>query len=98
MADAERQDPENNLITDTYFQARSVTQNFEVDGLRSPAANTAWLRPLKFYTGALRQSGFAITSLTEPHPTAEMMKANEWWRTSFTRPLFMLITAQLRQI
>jgi 2-polyprenyl-3-methyl-5-hydroxy-6-metoxy-1,4-benzoquinol methylase len=92
---AERQDPENNLITDTYFQARPVTQNFEVDGLRSPTANTAWLRPLEFYTGALQESGFAITSLTEPHPTSEMMKADEWWRTSFTRPLFMLITAQL---
>lgn len=94
---AERQNPENNLITDTYFQARSVTQNFEVDGLRSPAAYTAWLRPLEFYTGALRQSGFVITSLTEPHPTAEMVKTDEWWRTSFTRPLFMLITAQLLQ-
>ena len=95
---AERQDPQNNLITDTYFQPRPVTQNFEVDGLRSPAANTAWLRPLEFYTGALQQSGFAITGLTEPHPTAEMMKADEWWRTSFTRPLFMLITAQLQQV
>jgi 2-polyprenyl-3-methyl-5-hydroxy-6-metoxy-1,4-benzoquinol methylase len=95
---AERQNPENNLITDTYFQARSVTQNFEVDGLRSPAAYTAWLRPLEYYTGALQRSGFAITSLTEPHPTAEMMKADEWWRTTFTRPLFMLITAQLRQV
>lgn len=95
---AERQDPENNLITDTYFQARSVTQNFEVDGLRSPTATTAWLRPLESYTEALRQSGFTITSLTEPHPTAEMMKTDAWWRTSFTRPLFMLITAQLQQI
>jgi 2-polyprenyl-3-methyl-5-hydroxy-6-metoxy-1,4-benzoquinol methylase len=95
---AERQNPENNLITDTYFQARSVTQKFEVDGLSSPTAYTAWLRPLEFYTSALQQSGFAITSITEPHPTAEMMKADGWWRTSFTRPLFMLITAQLLQV
>jgi 2-polyprenyl-3-methyl-5-hydroxy-6-metoxy-1,4-benzoquinol methylase len=95
---SERQNPENNLITGTYFQARSVTQNFEVDGLRSPAAYTAWLRPLEFYTETLQQSGFAIMSLTEPHPTAEMMEADEWWRTTFTRPLFMLITAQLQRV
>jgi 2-polyprenyl-3-methyl-5-hydroxy-6-metoxy-1,4-benzoquinol methylase len=90
---AERQNPENNLITDTYFQARSVAQHFEVDGLRSPAVYTAWLRPLEFYTETLRQYGFAITSLTEPHPTSEMMEAEEW-RSSFTRPLFMLLGAQ----
>jgi 2-polyprenyl-3-methyl-5-hydroxy-6-metoxy-1,4-benzoquinol methylase len=94
---AERQNTENNLITDTYFQARSVSQHFEVDGLRSPEVYTAWLRPLEFYTEALRQYGFAITSLTEPHPTPEMMETDGWWRSSFTRPLFMLLTAQLWQ-
>jgi hypothetical protein len=45
-----------------------VTQNFEVDGHESPAANTSWLRPLEDYTGALREGGFTITSLSEPHP------------------------------
>ena len=91
---AERQDPENNLITGTYFQARPVSQNFVVDGLESPAKYTAWLRPLEYYTEALRQAGLIITSLTEPHPSAEMMAGDDWWRTSFTRPLFMLLTAQ----
>ena len=38
-------------------------------------AGSVWLRPLEFYTEALRKSGFAITSLTEPHPTSEMMDA-----------------------
>jgi 2-polyprenyl-3-methyl-5-hydroxy-6-metoxy-1,4-benzoquinol methylase len=91
---AERGNPENNLITDTYFQARPVTQHFEVDGIKSPASTTSWLRPLEFYTEALRESGFVITSLTEPHPSPEMMQADDWWRTSFMRPLFMLLTAQ----
>ena len=45
-----------------------MTQNFEVDGHESPAANTSWLRPLEDYTGALREAGFTITSLSEPHP------------------------------
>jgi 2-polyprenyl-3-methyl-5-hydroxy-6-metoxy-1,4-benzoquinol methylase len=91
---AERDQPGNNLLTSAYFQARSVTQNFEVDGLRSPAPNTAWLRPLEFYTNALEESGFAITSLSEPHPSEQLLSSDDWWRTSFTRPLFMLIVAQ----
>jgi hypothetical protein len=37
-----------------------------------------------------------ITSLTEPHPTPEMMEADSWWQTAFTRPLFMLLVTQLQ--
>lgn len=95
---ADHQNPENGLIADTYFQARSVSQKFVVDGLHSPTDVTVWMRPLEYYTEALQQSGFAITSLTEPHPTPTMIQADAWWRASFTRPLFMLITAQLRKI
>lgn len=62
-----------------------------MDGLTSPAANTAWLRPLEYYTKSLAQAGFAITGLTEPHPSQEMIADDDWWRTSFTRPLFLLI-------
>lgn len=91
---AERSNPENNLMASTYFQTRSVSQNFEVDGLQCPAPNTAWLRPLEYYTETLRESGFVITSLTEPHPTPEMIETDGWWRTSFTRPLFMLLASQ----
>ena len=91
---AERGDQKNNLIANTYFQQRPVVQHFEVDGLTSPAANTAWLRPLEYYTKSLAQAGFAITGLTEPHPSQEMIADDDWWRTSFTRPLFLLITAQ----
>jgi 2-polyprenyl-3-methyl-5-hydroxy-6-metoxy-1,4-benzoquinol methylase len=93
---AERDQRDNNLPTSTYFRARSVTQNFVVDGLRSPSPNTAWLHPLEFYTQALNDSGFVITGLSEPHPSEQQLRDDEWWRTSFTRPLFMLITAQLR--
>jgi ubiquinone/menaquinone biosynthesis C-methylase UbiE len=93
---AERDQPENNLPTSSYFQARPVTQNFEVDGLRSPVANTSWLRPLESYTEALRESGFVITSLTEPHPTQRMIEEDSWWQSAFSRPLFMLLVAELR--
>lgn len=93
---AERAEPENNLPTNSYFQTRRIVQNFEVDGLQSPAANTSWLRPLESYTEALRESGFVITSLTEPHPSQQMTQEDQWWRTSFSRPLFMLLVAELR--
>ena len=68
---AERDQATNGMIASSYFDIRSVEQTFEVDGLTSPAANTAWFRPLEFYTEELRKSGFAITSLTEPHPSPE---------------------------
>jgi ubiquinone/menaquinone biosynthesis C-methylase UbiE len=93
---AEREQPENNLPASSYFQARPVVQNFEVDGLKSPAANTSWLRPLEDYTEALREAGFVITGLTEPHPSQQMIEEDEWWRTAFSRPLFMLLVAELR--
>jgi 2-polyprenyl-3-methyl-5-hydroxy-6-metoxy-1,4-benzoquinol methylase len=91
---AERSQATNGLIASSYFETRSIDQAFEVDGLTSPVANTAWFRPLEFYTEALCKSGFAITSLTEPHPSAEQVRADNWWRKGFTRPLFMLVTAQ----
>jgi 2-polyprenyl-3-methyl-5-hydroxy-6-metoxy-1,4-benzoquinol methylase len=91
---AERDQATNGLIASSYFETRSIEQTFEVDGLTSPVANTAWFRPLEYYTEELRKSGFAITSLTEPHPTAEQVQADHWWAKGFTRPLFMLIVAQ----
>jgi 2-polyprenyl-3-methyl-5-hydroxy-6-metoxy-1,4-benzoquinol methylase len=91
---AERGDQKNNLIASAYFQQRRVSQHFEVDGITSPAANTAWLRPLEYYTKSLAQAGFVITGLSEPHPSEQMIADDDWWRTSFSRPLFLLITAQ----
>jgi 2-polyprenyl-3-methyl-5-hydroxy-6-metoxy-1,4-benzoquinol methylase len=91
----ERTSAANGMGAPAYFQARSIDQHFEVDGLTSPVANTAWLRPLEFYTEELRKSGFSISSLTEPHPTPEQLGSDPWWRASFTRPLFMLIAADL---
>lgn len=93
---AERADPENNLPTSSYFQTRRIVQNFDVDGLQSPVADTSWLSPLESYTEALRESGFVITGLTEPHPSQQMIQEDEWWRTSFSRPLFLLLVAELR--
>jgi ubiquinone/menaquinone biosynthesis C-methylase UbiE len=90
----ERDQQSNNTIASTYFQTRSATQNFVVDGITSPSPNTAWIRPLEFYTSALQEAGFAIRSLSEPHPSEQQLQDSEWWRASFTRPLFMLIVAQ----
>ena len=92
---AERDQATNGMIASSYFDIRSVEQTFEVGGLTSPAANIAWFRPLEFYTEELRKSGFAITSLTEPHPSPEQWRTDGWWSKGFTRPLFMLLTAQL---
>jgi 2-polyprenyl-3-methyl-5-hydroxy-6-metoxy-1,4-benzoquinol methylase len=91
---AERDQATNGLIAASYFETRSIEQTFKVDGLTSPVANTAWFRPLGFYTEELRDAGFAIISLTEPHPSAEQVQTDPWWRRGFTRPLFMLLVAQ----
>jgi 2-polyprenyl-3-methyl-5-hydroxy-6-metoxy-1,4-benzoquinol methylase len=91
---AERDHATNGLIASSYFETRSIEQTFKVDGLTSPMANTAWFRPLEFYTEELRKSGFAIISLTEPHPSAEQVQTDPWWRKGFTRPLFMLLVGQ----
>jgi hypothetical protein len=94
---AERHHTTNNLATSSYFDIRRIEQHFEVDGLISPVANVTWFRPLEFYTNTLCTSGFVITSLTEPHPTPEQVQADDWWGKGFTRPLFMLLTAELRE-
>ena len=91
---AERDEGTNSPLASSYFDVRNIEQNFQVDGLTSPTANTAWFRPLEFYTGALSKSGFAITSLTEPHPTADQIKSDRWWSKGFTRPLFILIVSE----
>jgi 2-polyprenyl-3-methyl-5-hydroxy-6-metoxy-1,4-benzoquinol methylase len=92
---AEREQATNGLIAASYFETRNIEQAFEVDGLTSPVANTAWFRPLEFYTEELRKSGVVLTSLTEPHPSPEQVQADSWWRKGFTRPLFMFLVAQL---
>jgi 2-polyprenyl-3-methyl-5-hydroxy-6-metoxy-1,4-benzoquinol methylase len=92
---AERDQSTNGIIAASYFDTRGIEQAFEVDGLTSPVANTSWFRPLEFYTEELCKSGFVITSLTEPHPSSEQVQADSWWRKGFTRPLFMLLVAQL---
>jgi 2-polyprenyl-3-methyl-5-hydroxy-6-metoxy-1,4-benzoquinol methylase len=91
----ERASASNGIGASAYFQVRSIDQHFEVDGLTSPVANTAWFRPLEFYTEELRKSGFAISSLAEPHPTPDQQRNDPWWQSNFTRPLFMLIAAHL---
>jgi 2-polyprenyl-3-methyl-5-hydroxy-6-metoxy-1,4-benzoquinol methylase len=93
---AERDQATNGLLAASYFDMRSIEQTFKVDGLISPAANSAWFRPLEYYTEQLRKSQFLITSLTEPHPSAEQIEADDWWRKNFTRPLFMLLNSHLR--
>lgn len=91
---SEREELDNNTIASTYFETRSATQHFVVNGITSPSPNTAWIRPLEFYTQTLQDSGLAIRSLSEPHPSKQQLQNDRWWSTSFTRPLFMLIVAQ----
>jgi SAM-dependent methyltransferase len=92
----ERNQSTNGLIASSYFEPRSIEQNFEVDGITSPAANTAWFHPLEYYTEQLRESKFSICSLTEPHPSSDQVESDSWWSKGFTRPLFMLVFAKLQ--
>ncbi|MGH3793654.1 MAG: class I SAM-dependent methyltransferase [Pseudonocardiaceae bacterium] len=77
-----------------YFSVRTVEQEFKVAGIRSPAPVRMWLRPLEDYVSELGKAGFSITSLSEPHPSAEQLAADPWWRENFVRPLFLLIVAE----
>ncbi len=95
---AERDQNTNGVLAESYFELRSIEQNFEVDGLISPVANTAWFRPLEYYTEQLRENRYFITSLTEPHPSSDQLQADPWWSKGFTRPLFMLVSATLTYI
>ncbi|MBW8481718.1 class I SAM-dependent methyltransferase [Actinomadura parmotrematis] len=81
---------------DRYFEARGIDQYFAVDGLDSPSMITSWLRPLEYYSRTLREAGFVITDLREPHPSAEQLRDDPWWRVGFPSPLFMLLVAELR--
>ena len=71
-----------------------MTQQFNVDGITSPAEVTSWHRPLEFYVGSLKDSGLSLTDLREPHPTHEQLQNDPWWRANFPRPLFLLLVAQ----
>ncbi len=90
---AERQALRTNLPVSEYFTPRAIEQHFEVDGIVSPSRTIAWVRPLEDYTQALADAGFCITSLREPHPSAEQIRDSTWWRNNFPRPLFLLLTA-----
>ncbi|MFI0354913.1 class I SAM-dependent methyltransferase [Actinomadura sp. 9N407] len=79
-----------------YFAPRGIDQRFMVDGLESPAEITSWLRPLEFYSGTLRDAGFVIADLREPHPSAEQLRDDPWWREGFPIALFMLLIAERR--
>ncbi|HEU0087645.1 MAG TPA: class I SAM-dependent methyltransferase [Pseudonocardiaceae bacterium] len=93
-AGAEQEAMNGFLTPDEYFRVRVVEQKFNVAGIRSPAPVRIWLRPLEDYTAALRDAGFFITSLSEPHPSTEQLTGDPWWRENFVRPLFLLIVAE----
>lgn len=79
-----------------YFASRGIDQHFQVDGLESPSEITSWLRPLEYYSATLRDAGFVITDIREPHPTDEQLRNDPWWRDGFPAPLFILLAAERR--
>ncbi|SRR6266498_543673 len=83
------------LISSEYFRVRRIEQHFEVVGITSPATVVAWIRPLESYCKLLFDAGFSISGLQEPRPTDQLLE-DPWWRTSFTRPRFLMITAKRR--
>lgn len=93
-AHAERSISHTYPTPDEYFHLRTIEQQFKVAGITSPAKVAMWFRPLEDYVSQLHESGFYITSLSEPHPSAEQLAADSWWHDNFVRPLFMLIVAK----
>ncbi|MDD7941693.1 class I SAM-dependent methyltransferase [Actinomycetospora lutea] len=94
-AHAER-DASGSIPVATYFSERRVDQPFVVAGLESPAEVHMNFRPLEFYSQAITDAGFLISGLSEPHPPAEWLREVAWWKKNFVRPLFLLISAELR--
>ncbi|MFA1538297.1 class I SAM-dependent methyltransferase [Actinomadura monticuli] len=87
----------NSVPAAQYFTSRGVDQRFLVDGLESPSLITSWLRPLEYYAGTLRDAGFVIADLREPHPTDEQLRDDPWWRKGFPTAMFMLLIAERRE-
>ena len=94
-AHAER-DAYGTIPVATYFSERHVDQTFKVAGIESPDEVHMRFRPLEFYTRCILEAGFVITGLQEPHPNADTLAADDWWRANFVKPLFMLIAAEVR--
>ena len=91
-----RSNGDNREVASAYFTQRKVTQQFNVDGIVSPAEVTSWHRPLEFYIQALQDAGLWLTDLREPHPTGEQIRDDPWWQANFPRPLFLLLVAKKR--
>lgn len=79
-----------------YFAGRGIDQRFLVDGLQSPSEITSWLHSLEFYARTLRDGGFVIADIREPHPTDEQLTNEPWWREGFPTAIFMLLVAERR--
>ena len=86
----------SSVPAEEYFASRGIDQRFLVDGLESPSAITSWLRPLEFYAGTLRDAGFVIADLREPHPSPEQLREDPWWRQGFPTAMFILLIAERR--
>lgn len=93
-AHAERSINHRYPTPDEYFRLRTIEQQFKVAGITSPAKVAMWFRPLEDYVSQLQESGFYITSLNEPHPSADQLADGSWWHENFVRPLFMLIVGR----
>ncbi|MEX5635921.1 class I SAM-dependent methyltransferase [Parafrankia sp. FMc2] len=79
---------------DTYFRPRRIEQHFDVAGEVSPAPVVAWTRPLEDFAAGFAAAGLALTGISEPHPSEQQRREDPWWEENFTRPLFLLLTAQ----
>ncbi|MFC0038829.1 methyltransferase domain-containing protein [Actinomadura rayongensis] len=86
----------NSVPASEYFGTRGIDQRFLVDGLESPSMITSWLRPLEHYAGTLRDAGFVLADLREPHPSPEQLRDDPWWKESFPAALFLLLIAERR--
>lgn len=76
-----------------YFSVRRVEQRFNVSGVISPTTSVIWLRPLEEWFSMLTAAGFCVSDLREPHPSPRLLEADDWWRSTFHRPLFLLLVA-----
>lgn len=78
-----------------YGKGRVGREPYRVAGLRSPAVATAHVGTLEMYLQGLCDSGFILTTVLEPMPSAEQ-RQDPWWAKRAVPPKFVIVNARLQ--
>lgn len=85
----------NTPLSLMYFQKIEIKKRpYLVSGIRSPAPYFYLHLSLSDWLKIIKNAGFSISQVKEPHPSLRLLKKSRWWRKNFDRPRFILIEAE----